>query len=196
VIYRSSFTVYSEENDLPINESGVTGPISPYALHKLFSETALELYNKHYGMRNASFRFFNLYGPRQDPSSIYSGVAVQFLAKAMKSNSLPIYGDGEQTRDFLYVKDAVKAMFEGYKKDAVGVYNVGTGKEITINELVSSISQILEKEISVECREGRKGEICRSVADITKLIQDLGYEPRTELLTGLGETLDWMKKHQ
>jgi UDP-glucose 4-epimerase len=193
VLYRSSFTVYSEENDLPIKETGMTGPISPYAMHKLFSETALELYNQHYGMKNASFRFFNLYGPRQDPSSIYSGVAVQFLAKTLKNNSVPVYGDGEQTRDFLYVKDAVKAMYEGYKKDAVGIYNVGTGKETTINELVSTLSQLLEKEVSVECREGRKGEICRSVADITKLTGELGFKPQTDLMMGLKETLEWFK---
>jgi len=195
VVYRSSFTVYSEDNDLPLTETAKKGPISPYAMHKLFSEDILELYNRHYGMKNLSFRLFNLYGPRQDPGSIYSGVVVQFLAKALKKNNLPVYGDGEQTRDFIYVKDAVRAMYEGFRKDAVGVYNVGTGKETTINQLVSEISEILGRKIITECREGRKGEICRSVADLSRLKEDLGFYPDTNLKKGLIETLDWMKKH-
>jgi UDP-glucose 4-epimerase len=192
VVYRSSFTVYSEENPLPWSEEAKIGPISPYALNKHNSEEVLELYNKHYGMRNVSFRLFNLYGPRMDPHSIYSGVALRFLDHAVKGEEIFIYGDGDQTRDQVYVKDAVKVLFEGFKKDAVGVYNVGSGIEITIKELAQEIVKIVGKDSKLVHKPKRKGEIYRSVADITKLKKDIGMVPETSLEAGLEETLKWL----
>ncbi|MFW3146988.1 MAG: GDP-mannose 4,6-dehydratase [Thermoplasmatota archaeon] len=193
VVFRSSFTVYSEDNTLPLCEEDHVCPISPYALHKYTSERILQLYNDHYGMRNVSFRLFNIYGPRQDPDSIYSGVVMRFLDHAIKGEEIIIYDTGEQTRDFLYVKDAVRAMFEGYIQDAVGTYNVGTGKETTINELMKVTLETVGSEVPVMQEPRRKGEIKRSVADVAKIKEDLGFTAGTDLATGLKETYEWMK---
>ena len=193
VVYRSSFTVYSEDNELPLSEDSRVGPISPYALHKYASEEVLKIYNRQYGMRNASFRFFNLYGPRMDPSSIYSGVALRFLDHAVKNEDIVIFGDGRQTRDLIYVKDAVRILFEGYRKDAVGIYNAGSGVETTILDLAERIKQVTGSESKLVFQEKRKGEIYRSVADPTKLEADIGSFRRTELLRGLEETLEWLR---
>jgi UDP-glucose 4-epimerase len=193
IVYRSSFTVYSEENTLPWKEDDKIGPISPYALHKYNSEEILQLYNEHYGMRNVCFRLFNLYGPRMDPESIYSGVALRFLDHAFRGEDIWIFGDGNQTRDQVYVKDAVKVLYEGYDKDAIGIYNVGTGKEETINELAEEVISTVGKDVKIIYKDARKGEIYRSLADITKLKSDLSYVPDTSLDEGLKETLEWLK---
>jgi nucleoside-diphosphate-sugar epimerase len=195
VVYRSSFTVYSDKNQLPIAEGGEVDPISPYSLHKYTSERILQLYNEHYGMKNASFRMFNMYGPRQNPESIYAGVVMRFLEHARKGEPITVYDTGEQIRDFLYVKDAVKAMFEGYVQDAIGTYNVGTGKGTTIKELADKISKIEGADIPILKEPRRKGEVKSSLADITRLKNDLGFEPETDLETGLKETFEWMKEH-
>jgi len=194
VVHRSSFTVYSEDNSLPFNEDDTIGPISPYALHKFASESALRIYNGQYGMRNVSFRFFNLYGPRMDPGSIYSGVALRFLDHAMKDEDIVIFGDGKQTRDLIYVKDAVNMMFQGYVKDAVGVYNAGSGSEMTIEELAREIIAAVGSSSKLVFEERRKGEMYRSVADTTKVESELGPFDKTALRKGLEETLVWLRE--
>jgi len=194
VVHRSSFTVYSEENELPFKEDDRVGPISPYALHKYASENVLRIYNDQYGMRNVSFRFFNLYGPRMDPASIYSGVALRFLDKAMKGEDIMIYGDGRQTRDLIYVKDAVNMMFQGYVKDAVGTYNAGSGEEMPILDLANEIISVVGSSSPIVHKERRKGEMYRSVADPSKIERDLGPFTRTGLRKGLEETLAWLRE--
>ena len=194
VVHRSSFTIYSEESELPFKEEERAGPISPYALHKFASENVLRIYNDKYGMRNVSFRFFNLYGPRMDPSSIYSGVALRFLDNALKGEDITIYGDGGQTRDLIYVKDAVNMMFQGYVKDAVGVYNAGSGMEITIADLAKEINSMLGERSRIVHKEKRKGEMYRSVADMSKIDSELGPFSKTGLRQGLEETLAWLRE--
>ncbi|MFO8051791.1 MAG: GDP-mannose 4,6-dehydratase [Thermoplasmatota archaeon] len=195
VVLRSSFTVYSDKNEQPVSEDALLDPISPYALHKYASEKVLNLYNDHYGMRNASFRLFNMYGPRQNPESIYAGVVMRFLDQARKGEPLTVYGTGEQTRDFLYVKDAVRAMFEGYIQDATGTYNVGTGQGTTINHLAKIVRKVVGKDIDILKEPLRKGEVVSSMADISKLKRDLSFETYVDLEQGLKETLEWMNEN-
>lgn len=193
VVFRSSFTVYSDKLGEPINECAEVGPISPYALHKLASEKMLNLYNDHYGMRNVSCRLFNMYGPRQNPASIYAGVVLRFLEHARKGEPITVYGTGEQTRDFLYVKDAVKAMFETYLQDGKGTYNVGTGRGTTINHLVDTVKKVVGQDIPILREPMRKGEVIDSKADVSKLKEEFGLELHTDLEHGVKETYDWMK---
>jgi len=194
VVHRSSFTVYSEESELPFKEEDRSGPISPYALHKHASEHVLRIYNEKYGMRNVSFRFFNLYGPRMDPRSIYSGVALRFLDNALKGEDITIFGDGGQTRDLIYVKDAVNMMYQGYVRDAVGVYNAGSGVEMTIGDLANEINSMAGDRSKIVHKEKRKGEMYRSVADMSKIDRELGPFAKTDLRQGLEETLAWLKE--
>lgn len=193
VVHRSSFTVYSEDDKLPFKEDDRVGPISPYALHKYASEKVLKIYNEQYGMKNVSFRFFNLFGPRMDPGSIYSGVALRFLDHALKDEDIFIYGDGKQTRDLIYVKDAVKMMYQGYVKDAVGVYNAGSGVEMTIEDMAVKIIEAVGSSSKIVFKERRKGEVYRSVADTSKIERDLGPFEKTDLRIGLDETLAWLR---
>jgi len=191
VILRSSFTVYSGNNRQPVIEDASKKPISPYALHKYASERILYLYNDHYGMKNAVFRLFNTYGPRQDPESVYAGVVMRFLDSARQKKDITIYSDGEQTRDFIYVEDVAEALYQGFRQGASGVYNVGTGKETTINDLAQLVREVTGMDINIIRKPERRGEITRSVADVTRIKNELGFEAPHDLKKGLEKTWEW-----
>ena len=193
VIQRSSFTVYSRDNPVVVNEEGEIGPISPYAHHKYMSERILDLYNEHYGMMNVSLRLFNMYGPRQDPSSIYSGVVTRFLDRALRDKKLHVYGKGSQKRDFIHAKDAIKAIHLANTQKASGVYNVGTGIGTSITDLAMIIKELLGDELEIEKKPERKGELKNCIADISRIRGELGFEPEIDLKSGIRNTLEWMR---
>ena len=171
-------------------------PISPYGNSKLMNEYIAETEHRINGLNAICLRYFNVYGPRQSPKSEYAGVISKFIEKMINGERPIIYGDGEQTRDFVYVKDVVNANILAMESEKVksGVFNIGTGNETSINELVRTINEILEKNIEPIYEPAREGDIKRSVADITKAKRKLGYKPRYTLKDGLKKTIEWYKK--
>ena len=191
VIFSSSAAVFEDNGMVPIDEDFPKSPLSPYGFHKLMSEGLLRLYGDHHHMRNASMRFFNAYGPRQDPTNPYSGVISKFMEMASTDQPISIYGDGEQTRDFVYVEDIVRSLISVYKGNGIGEFNVGTGVETSINTLADIIASHFGAGVDRRHLPGRKGEIRRSCAIIDRIDRVLGYRPDTKLEDGIEKTLKW-----
>lgn len=189
VVLASSAAVYGDVAMLPVSEEAPLQPLSPYGIHKLASEHALGAYSATHGVPTAALRFFNVYGPRQDPSSPYSGVISIFADRARAGRPLTIFGDGSQTRDFVYVGDVVRAILAAADADALHlVANVGTGTEITITELARSVIEQCGTRSVIEYAAARSGEIAKSRARVDRL-RDLGVVAQTRLADGLRATL-------
>jgi len=190
VVFASSAAVYGEVATMPVGEDTPTRPVSPYGIDKLASEHALDYYSAVHGVPVTSLRFFNVYGPRQDPSSPYSGVISIFGERATAGRAITIFGDGSQTRDFVYVGDVVRAIVAalGDAGDRV-VANVGTGGEITVLALARSIIELCGGKSAIEHLPERAGEILRSRARVDRLRDALGVVAETSLVDGLRETL-------
>jgi UDP-glucose 4-epimerase len=190
VVFASSAAVYGEVATMPVGEDTPTRPVSPYGIDKLASEHALDYYAAVHGVPGTALRFFNVYGPRQDPSSPYSGVISIFAERARAGRTLTLFGDGGQTRDFVYVGDVVRAIVAalGDGADRV-VANVGTGGEITVLELARSIVELCGGRSTIEHAPSRAGEILKSRARVDRLRDALGVVAETSLLDGLRETL-------
>jgi UDP-glucose 4-epimerase len=194
VVYASSAAVYGDTVDLPVRENMEKKPLSPYGLHKLSSEMLLDIYNQQWDLRTASLRFFNVYGPRQDPSNPYSGVISRFLERAMSTNPLLIYGDGRQTRDFIHVEDVARALIMTARSGATGPMNLGTGREISILDLADSIEEISGRELGKIHMPPRKGEILRSCADVSRIREKVGFESEIALRDGMRKTAEWFSR--
>jgi len=179
-IYISSAAVYGEPQYLPIDEQHPTAPMSPYGLSKLTGERYALLYAELYGLQVASIRPFNIFSPRQDPSSPYSGVISIFVDRAKKGLPLIIYGDGKQTRDFVNVHDVIQLINLVLEKHATGIYNCGTGKATSIDELANIIIELSNKELMIVYDKPREGDIKHSYADISRA-KALGFTPTTNL---------------
>ncbi|ASJ16223.1 nucleoside-diphosphate sugar epimerase [Thermococcus chitonophagus] len=192
LIFASSAAVYGDNPNLPLKESETPSPISPYGVTKLAGEHYCRVFYEIYGVPTVVLRYFNVYGPRQ--SSAYAGVISIFMRNAIKNKPLTIFGDGKQTRDFIYVKDVVEAnLLVAKKKKAEGeVFNVATGKETTVLELALKIIDLSGASSSIVFAPPRPGDIRRSVADISKL-RKLGFSPKYTLEEGLKETFGWFK---
>ena len=191
VVFASSAAVYGDVAELPVAEDVTCRPVSPYGIDKLASEHALDYYAIVHGVPAAALRFFNVYGPRQDPSSPYSGVISIFADRARAGRPLTIFGDGLQTRDFVYVGDVVRAIAAALadSRREFTVANVGTGGEITVNELARSIVELCGGRSTIEHGEPRAGEILRSRARVDRLRDLLGVTAKTTLVDGLRQTL-------
>lgn len=187
MVFASSAALYGDEPTLPKVETMCPVTLSPYAVDKLASEFACGMYTKLYGVETVCLRYFNVYGPRQDPSSPYSGVISIFTDKLKNSETPTIFGDGEQTRDFVFVSDVVEANMKAIKAEqGVGqYYNIATGKKITLNNLLKSLSEIYGKEFEANYGEVRQGDIKESYAVIDKAISNLSWKPTVELTQGL-----------
>jgi len=185
VVCASSSSVYGDTSELPKREDMLPTPLSPYAATKLVGEHYCKVFNEIYGLKTVSLRYFNVYGPRQDPVSEYAAVIPRFIACVRNNQSLVIHRDGTQTRDFVFVKDVVKANILAMKSNATGVFNIGSGRETSINELAKLITDSLCKNLKVVYEEARKGDVKRSLADISKAKDKLGYEPTYRLEEGL-----------
>ena len=190
VIFASSSSVYGDVPTLPKKEDMQTVPLSPYAVGKLAAENYCRVFSQVYQLTTAALRYFNVYGPRQDPNSQYSAAIPKFISRTLEGKPPIIFGDGEQTRDFTFVKDVVEANLLAARSDMCGVFNVSRGVSITINQLAKLIIRLLGKKLEPVHEEARKGDIKHSQADISKA-RAFGYEPKYDLETGLTETLRW-----
>ncbi|HSR95774.1 MAG TPA: SDR family NAD(P)-dependent oxidoreductase [Kofleriaceae bacterium] len=190
VVFASSAAVYGDVATLPVPEDAPTRPVSPYGIDKLASEHALDYYAAVHNVPTTALRFFNVYGPRQDPSSPYSGVISIFADRARTGRPLTIFGDGGQTRDFVYVGDVVRAIVAALGDGASRVVaNVATGTEITVLELAKTILELCGNKSTIEHAPSRAGEILKSRALVDRLRQELGIVAETKLVDGLRETL-------
>lgn len=195
VLYASSAAVYGDTQDLPITEDAPPRPLSPYATDKLAGEHYLAHYHRSGRVRGTAFRFFNVFGPRQDPSSPYSGVISIFLDRAVRGQAVKVFGDGGQTRDFVFVSDVVAALLAAL--DGAGgapempVYNVGRGKSVTLLELLATIERLQGTSGPLRVSHGpeRRGDIRHSLADVTRLRSELGWAPAASLQDGLAAIL-------
>ena len=195
VIFASSCAVYGDLPELPKREDMNIKPLSPYAASKLHGETYARLYRDLYGLETVCLRYFNVYGPRQDPSSPYSGVISIFMAKAAQGEPVTIHGDGEQCRDFVYVADVVQANLLAAQRQNIScvAINVGTGRSVTVNNLWKNISELAGVHGEPERANFRPGDIRQSVADISRARQLLGFEPGYSLEEGLQLTWEWYR---
>lgn len=195
VLYASSAAVYGDATDLPLRESNPTRPLTPYAIDKLAGEQYLAYYHRADKLNATAFRFFNVFGPRQDPSSPYSGVISIFMDRARRGLPITVFGDGGQTRDFVFVSDVVAALLAAL--DGAGgapempVYNVGRGKSVTLLELLATIERLQGTSGPLRVSHGpeRRGDIRHSLADVTRLRSELGWAPAASLQDGLAAIL-------
>lgn len=190
VVYASSSSVYGDTPELPKRENMKTNPLSPYAITKLTGEYYCEIFSEIYGLSTISLRYFNVFGPKQDPLSEYAAVIPKFIKRVLENKPPIIYGDGEQTRDFTFVKDVVRANILAAESKENGVFNIASGKRITINELAKKIMEILEKDMEPIYENPRKGDIRHSLADISKA-KVLSYKPEYNLENGLKHMIRW-----
>jgi UDP-glucose 4-epimerase len=191
VVLASSAAVYGDVTALPVGEDARCQPVSPYGIDKYASELALDYYASVHGVATTVLRFFNVYGPRQDPTSPYSGVISIFADRAKAGLPLTIFGDGAQTRDFVYVGDVVRALVAASKPGETSrlVANVGTGREISVNELARTVVELCGGRSTIEHAPSRAGEILKSVARVDRLRDTLGVVAETRLADGLRATL-------
>jgi nucleoside-diphosphate-sugar epimerase len=197
VVYAASSSAYGDTPTLPKNESMTPVPISPYGVAKYVGELYAQTFGRCYGLENVSLRYFNIFGPRQDPDSPYSGVLSRFAAAVLQGMPAVIYGDGEQTRDFTFVGNAVEAnLLACDSPHASGsTYNVGTGFRISLNRVLELLREISGKRIEARYDPPRDGDIRDSLADIGKAKQELGYEPKVLFEEGLRRTFGWYQSN-
>ena len=195
VVLASSCAVYGDDPRLPKHENMIPEPTSPYALQKLTGEYQARLYHRLYGLETVCLRYFNVYGPRQDPTSPYSGVISIFMSKAIRKEAPVIYGSGDQYRDFVYVADVVRAnLLASCSQQAAGsVYNVGTGSFVTVNALWDMVCRFADLKTEPIYRSSRPGDILKSLADIKKAGAALGFFPQHLFEQGLETTYEWYK---
>ena len=195
VVLASSCAVYGDDSELPKNENMIPKPLSPYAVQKLTGEYYARIYNDLYGLETVCLRYFNVYGPRQDPSSPYSGVISIFMSKAVSKEAPAIYGNGNQYRDFVFVDDVVNAnLLAAIAEDASGeVFNIGTGKYVAIEKLWKMTCDLCSLNIKPEYKPPRSGDIVESVANIDHAKTVLGFKPEYSFEKGLEITLNWYK---
>lgn len=196
LIYAASSSAYGDQPVLPKVETMRPDPLSPYAAAKLMSEYYCRVFYKVYGLETFSLRYFNVFGPRQNPSSMYSGVISRFIDALMKDESPVIFGDGEQSRDFTYVANVVDANIKAAQTDkGIGeVINTANGDRISLNELLEVLKDITGRPgTTAEYREDRRGDVKHSQADNSRACEWLGYEKLVGLEEGLRKTIDWWK---
>jgi len=195
VIFSSSSSVYGDTPTLPKREDMPINPMSPYAITKATGEMYCGVFQDLYGLPTVSLRYFNVFGPRQDPNSQYAAVIPKFITAILNDESPVIYGDGEQSRDFTFVKNVVDANILSCESKKTGIFNIACGRRITINQLADYINEILGKEIKSIHAEPRPGDIKHSLADISKA-KEFGYNPKNEFKKELIATVEWFKNVQ
>ena len=197
VVYAASSSAYGDQPSLPKVETMLPEPLSPYAVAKLVGEYYCQVFTRVYGLETVSLRYFNVFGPRQDPSSQYSGVISRFIGALLRDESPVIYGDGEQSRDFTFVQDVVNANLKAADtvKGIGQVINVANGERITLNQLLAQLKDLTGKADAVaDYKEPRAGDVRHSLADISLARDLLGYRPQVDFQTGLRHTISWWKQ--
>ncbi len=195
LVFAGSSSAYGNTPTLPKHEAMPVNPLSPYALQKVVGEQYLQMFTRLYGLETVSIRYFNVFGPRQDPSSPYSGVISVFATALIENRSPTIYGDGGQTRDFTYVANVVDGVLRAC--DAAGasgeVINVATGGRISLNQLFETMRELVGSSVKPTYADDRAGDVRDSQADITKAKRLLAYEPIVSFEQGLERTLAWYR---
>src|SRR5215510_180286 len=196
VIYAASSSAYGDQLESPKHESMRPDPLSPYAVAKLVGEYYCRVFTRTYGLETVSLRYFNVFGPRQDPGSEYSGVISRFVQALHVGERPVIYGDGEQSRDFTYISNVVEAnLLAAEANAAIGkIINIGNGKSVSINELLDALKNLTAKpDVTAEYRAPRAGDVRHSLADLSEAQTLLGYMPRVGMEEGLRLTVDWWR---
>lgn len=197
VVYASTCAVYGNDLTLPKEESMATDPRSPYALQKLAGEYYCRQFSELYGLSTVSLRYFNVFGKRQYPASPYSAVIPRFLEAIFNHKRPVIYGDGEQTRDFVFIDDVINANLLAINAKHVkgAVINIASGERISINDLVKNMSDVLEREIDPDYKEPREGDIRHSVADVSEAVKKLGFKAKVPFNEGMKKYVSWFEKY-
>jgi len=198
LVYAASSSAYGDTPTLPKREDMKPDPISPYAVAKLASEHYLISFYRCYQLETVALRYFNIFGPRQDPSSPYSGVLAKFITAMLRGEQPSIYGDGEQSRDFTYIDNAVEANLLACKAPAAKVagqmFNVATGRRVSLNETFKLLQPLTSYKGQPKYGPERGGDIKHSLADISKAEAGLGYKPKIDFEEGLRRTVEWYRK--
>jgi UDP-glucose 4-epimerase len=194
VVFASSAAVYGDSTNFPLSESTPIKSVSPYALSKSAGEMYCELFADIYELSTISLRYFNVFGPRQDPNSQYASVIPHFINAILNEKRPIIFGDGEQSRDFIYVKHIIDANLKACQSDQTGSFNIATGKSTTINQLVHIINETMGKNIDPNYDDPRPGDVKHSLADISKA-KIFGFNPSTNFFEELSETVKWFVDH-
>ena len=198
VIYAASSSAYGDQPDLPKREDMRPAPLSPYAVAKLVGEYYCQVFTRVYGLETVSLRYFNVFGPRQDPTSQYSGVISRFMSALLTGTQPVIYGDGEHSRDFTYISNVIDANLRAAESAAaVGeIMNIANGQRTTLNELLEVMKAVTGKSnVTARYEAPRAGDVRDSLADLTRARGLLRYEPRVSLEEGLKLTFDWWQKN-
>ncbi len=197
IVYAASSSAYGDQQTLPKEERMLPEPLSPYAVAKLVGEYYCEVFTRVYGLETLSLRYFNVFGPRQDPSSPYSGVVSRFISALLGNERPVIFGDGEQSRDFTYIDNVVQANLSAATttKGIGQVMNIANGQRVTLNQLLAEIKDLTGKrEVQADYQESRVGDVRHSLADISRAIEFLDFKPQVALREGLQQTIDWWKQ--
>ncbi len=198
VIYASSSSVYGDTPTLPKHEGMPSNPLSPYALQKLIGEQYCLLFYQLYGLETISLRYFNIFGPKQDPNSLYSAVIPKFIDALLKGRPPIIFGDGEQSRDFTYIENVVRANLLAMSAEHLHgeAVNIACGKRISLNQLLNVLKEILGTKQSPIYQEPQKGDVRHSLADIRKGKEIINYDPKIGIETGLKKTVEFFQRQQ
>jgi nucleoside-diphosphate-sugar epimerase len=188
-VYASSSSVYGDTPDLPMREDSRLRPVSPYGVTKLAGEHLCQLYHVNFGLPTVAVRYFTVYGPRQRPDMAIH----RFIEAIRDGRPIPVYGDGQQTRDFTYVSDAVEGTLLAMRSDATGsVFNIGGGSRVTINETIRLLEQVMGKEALLDHQRAQPGDVRHTLSDTTKARQVLGFAPQVDLEQGLRAEAAWL----
>ena len=195
LVFAASSSAYGNTPTLPKHEKMPTNPLSPYALQKVIGEQYLQMFTRLYGLETVAIRYFNVFGPRQDPTSPYSGVISVFATALLENRSPTIYGDGEQTRDFTYVANVVDGVLRACDAPAASgeVINVATGGRVSLNQLFEEMRKLIGVDVKPTYAQPRAGDVRDSQADITKAADLLGYQPIVTFEDGLAKTVEWYR---
>ena len=190
LVYASSAAAYGNPVELPLREESALRPESPYGLEKKVNEQYAALYAELHNMSSCGLRYFNVYGPRQDPKSPYAGVITLFVERIQNKQELTIFGDGQQTRDFIYVQDVARANYAALQSKYNGACNVGTGSSVTLLQLIEVLEQICGWQVEKKFESPRDGDIVHSAAVVERLNNELQFNAEISLLDGLQSLLD------
>lgn len=192
-VYASSSSVYGDAEAFPTTETLLPRPVSPYGVTKLSAEQLVYLYHRNYGLPTVSLRYFTVYGPRQRPDMAFH----KFIRSALEGQPIQVYGDGEQSRDFTYVSDAVAANVLAGQFDISGVaLNIGGGSQVTVNQVVKMLEELLNRDIRVGYTAGQRGDVRHTSADTSQAALLIGYRPSVDLRTGLAREIRWVEQTQ
>jgi UDP-glucose 4-epimerase len=195
LVFAASAAAYGDNPTMPRVETLTPNPLSPYALGKLAGEYYCQIFTRIYGLESVALRYFNIFGPRQNPDSAYTGVLSKFVAAYHRGDTPVIFGDGEQSRDFTYVDNVVDATLKACAATAAAgkIINVGVGRSYTLNQTIALLNGIFERQVRPRYDPPRPGDVLHSLADISLARQVLGYEPRVGFEEGLRRTVDWFR---